>query len=74
MPHRSALPAVDILWITAGLGCDGDSIAITAATQPGLEDILRGAIPGLPKATLHHPVLSFDAGDDSLIFGVQRPS
>jgi hydrogenase small subunit len=35
---------IDILWITAGLGCDGDTIAITAATQPSLEDILLGAL------------------------------
>jgi len=25
---------IDVLWITAGLGCDGDTIAMTAATQP----------------------------------------
>src|SRR5437660_11026099 len=27
---------IDILWITAGPGCDGDTIAMTAATQPSL--------------------------------------
>ena len=25
---------IDVLWITAGLGCDGDTIAMTAASQP----------------------------------------
>ena len=40
---------IDILWITAGLGCDGDTIAITAATQPSLEDLVRGGIPGTPR-------------------------
>ncbi|HVS41114.1 MAG TPA: hypothetical protein VMU20_02490 [Candidatus Dormibacteraeota bacterium] len=25
---------VHILWLSAGLGCDGDSISLTAATQP----------------------------------------
>jgi hydrogenase small subunit len=64
--HRPAVPAVDILWITAGLGCDGDSISITAATQPSLEDIVRGAIPGLPAVKLHHPVLAFEVGEDFL--------
>ena len=27
-----AVKDVHILWITAGLGCDGDTVAITAAT------------------------------------------
>jgi hypothetical protein len=40
---------VHIVWITAGLGCDGDSVAITSATQPSVEDVLLGAIPGLLK-------------------------
>ena len=34
---------IDILWLTAGLGCDGDTIAVTAATQPSIEDIIRAA-------------------------------
>ena len=29
----SPVPDIHILWITAGLGCDGDSVSITAATQ-----------------------------------------
>jgi len=52
------IPEIEILWITAGLGCDGDTIAITAATQPSLEDILLGGIPGIPKVTLHNPFLA----------------
>ena len=43
-----------VLWITAGLGCDGDTIAMTAATQPSLEDILLGAIRWIPKVKLHN--------------------
>ena len=57
---------IDILWITAGLGCDGDTIAITAATQPSLEDILLGALPGIPKVNFHNPFLSYENGDDFL--------
>jgi hypothetical protein len=30
----SPISEIDVLWITAGLGCDGDTIAMTAATQP----------------------------------------
>jgi hydrogenase small subunit len=61
-----AVAAMRILWITAGLGCDGDSIAITAATQPSLENLVLGAIPGLPEVHLHHPVLAYENGDEFL--------
>lgn len=38
--HKPATDEVHILWITGGLGCDGDSVSITAATQPSLEDVM----------------------------------
>jgi hydrogenase small subunit len=59
-----ALKEVNILWITAGLGCDGDSVSITGASEPSLEDVVLGAIPGLPKVNLHHPVLAYEVGDE----------
>ena len=40
---------VHILWMNGGLSCDGDSVALTAATQPSIEEIVLGALPGLPK-------------------------
>ena len=52
---------VDILWISEGMSCDGDSVSVTAAGQPSIEDVLLGAIPGLPKVNLHNKVLSPDA-------------
>jgi hydrogenase small subunit len=55
---------VHVLWITAGLSCDGDSVSTTAASQPSIEDIVMGAIPGLPKVHLHNPVLAYEVGDD----------
>src|SRR5579871_3334992 len=57
---------VHILWMTAGLGCDGDSVSITAATQPSIEDVLLDAIPGLPKVHLYNPVLAYECGGDFL--------
>ena len=57
---------IEILWITAGLGCDGDTIAMTAATQPAIEDIVRGGIPWTPKVKLHNPFLSAESADDFL--------
>ena len=59
-----AVKEVHIVWMTTGLGCDGDSVSITAATQPSIEDVVMGAIPGLPKVHLHNPVLAYEVGDD----------
>ena len=66
-----AIKEVHILWITAGLSCDGDSVSITAASQPSIEDVLLGAIPGLPKVHLHNPVLAYEVGDDFMKYWYQ---
>ena len=63
-----AVKEVHILWMTEGLGCDGDSVSITAATQPSLEDVVMGAIPGLPKVHLHNPVLAYENGAEFMSF------
>jgi hydrogenase small subunit len=63
MTTRTRVEDVHIVWITAGLSCDGDTVAITAATQPSVEDVLLGAIPGLPRVHLHNPVLAYEVGD-----------
>ena len=52
--------------MNAGLSCDGESVSITAASQPSIEDIVLGALPGLPKVILHHPLLSSENGDEFL--------
>ena len=67
----SSVTDVHIVWITAGLGCDGDSVSITAAEQPSIEDVLLGAIPGLPKVHLHNPVLAYENG--ARVFEVLLP-
>ena len=54
---------IHAFWL-AGMSCDGCSIAVTGATQPTLEDLLLGAVPGLPKLILHHPVLAAETGSD----------
>ena len=69
LPPAGSFPAqplekLDILWLTAGLGCDGDTIAMTGASLPGIEDLLLGAIPGIPLVTLRNPVLAAETGDD----------
>ena len=55
---------VHVLWLNAGLSCDGDSVSLTAATLPSVEDIALGAIPGLPKVQFHWPLVDYAVGDD----------
>src|SRR5579859_5067190 len=62
----SPITEIDVLWITAGLGCDGETIAITAATQPSLEDIRLGALPWIPKVNFRNPVLAYENGEEFL--------
>ena len=66
-----AVSEVHVLWITAGLRCDGDTVSITAATQPSIEDVVLGAIPGLPKVHLHNPVLAYEVGDEFMKYWYQ---
>src|SRR5580704_17058639 len=47
-----------VLWLTAGLGCDGESISITAATQAALEELILGGLPWVPNIKLHNPFLA----------------
>jgi hydrogenase small subunit len=54
---------VHILWISEGMSCDGDSVSVTAAQQPSIEDVVLGLIPGLPKVHLHNKVLAYETGD-----------
>ncbi len=61
-----ALPEIDILWITAGLSCDGDTVSITGASNPSIEDLVDGVIPGVPKVRLHNAVLAYENGNDFL--------
>ena len=66
MQAATPIEEIDILWLTAGLSCDGDSIALTAATQPSIEELLLGAIPWIPKVRLHNPVLAMENGEEFL--------
>ncbi len=59
---------ISILWITAGLGCDGESVAISSATQPSIEDILSGGLPGLPEVFFLNPFYSYENADEYLAY------
>jgi hydrogenase small subunit len=55
---------VHVLWLTSGLGCDGDSVAMTSATSPSLEDLLRGVMPGAPRLAIYNPLLAYETGEE----------
>ena len=56
------LEKVYAFWL-AGMSCDGCSIAVTGASDPSVEDLLLGRVPGLPRLVLYHPVLNIEAGE-----------
>jgi hydrogenase small subunit len=62
--RMAGVEEVHILWTSELLGCDGDSVSITAAMQPSIEDVLLGNIPGLPRVILHNKVLAYEYGDE----------
>src|SRR3954470_19130521 len=66
VPNQAQTEAITahVLWITVGLSCEGDSVAMTSATNPSLEDIITGAIPGLPKVVVHNQVIAYEVGQE----------
>ena len=68
-PSRERLPlgpikTIHVYWL-AGMSCDGCTISVAGATNPGIEGLLAGTVPAMPKVILHHPVLSVEAGQTS---------
>src|SRR5678816_1293662 len=55
------LKVIHVYWL-AGMSCDGCTISVAGATNPGIEGLLTGTVPAMPQVILHHPVLSVEAG------------
>ncbi len=66
--HGPAVSEDHVLWLSEGMSCDGDTVSVTAAMQPSLEDVLLGAIPGLPRVHLYNKVLAYEVGDEFMSF------
>ena len=66
VPDQAKTEAVEahVIWMTTGLSCDGDSVAMTSAVNRSLEDIVTQAIPGMPKVIVHNPVLAYENGPE----------
>ena len=49
--------------MTSGLSCDGESVALTAATSPSLEDLTPGDAPrDVPRMVLYNSLLAYETG------------
>lgn len=53
---------VHVFWL-AGMSCDGCTIAVVGATQPSVESLLTGSLPGVPQVILHHTAVNVEAGE-----------
>lgn len=57
------LKTIHVYWL-AGMSCDGCTIAVAGATNPGIEGLLAGTVPAMPQMILNHPVLAVSAGSE----------
>jgi Ni,Fe-hydrogenase I small subunit len=55
---------VPVLWTSEGMSCDGDTVSMTAAMRPSIEDVVLGVVPGLPKVHLQNKVMAFETGGE----------
>ena len=42
------LKNIHVFWM-AGMSCDGCTITVAGATNPGIEGLLTGTVPAMPK-------------------------
>ena len=64
-PKLDKLEKVYVIWLAGG-SCDGCSISVLGATNPPLEHLLGGLVPGLPQLVLWHTALSYESGREYL--------
>ena len=52
-----------LIWL-GGASCEGCTVAVTGGTHPRVEQLLEGAIPGLPRIELIQPLLAIESGPE----------
>jgi hydrogenase small subunit len=58
----SSLDAVYLVWLS-GAGCNGCTMAMLGSSEPGIEDLILGNVPDVPRVILVHPDLAMESGD-----------
>lgn len=59
---KRSLEAVYLIWLT-GAGCNGCTLAMLGASEPGIEDLILGNVPDAPRVVLVHPELAMESGE-----------
>src|SRR5262249_35215993 len=72
MPAARPIEELHILWISEGMSCDGDTVSLTAATQPSLAAVVLGLGPGIPKAHLPNKGLAYGLGGERSLAPFRR--
>jgi hydrogenase small subunit len=57
-----SLEAVYLVWLS-GAGCDGCTMAMLGSSDPGIEDLILGNVPDVPRVILVHPDLAMESGE-----------
>src|SRR5262245_3136905 len=57
-----SLEMVHLIWL-AGAGCRGCTISMLSASDPGIEDLILGNVPDVPRVAVIHPELSLESGE-----------
>ncbi|MGH9149171.1 MAG: hypothetical protein ACRD0F_02395, partial [Acidimicrobiales bacterium] len=62
-----------VIWLP-GASCTGCTVAANGGAHPSLEQMLVGAIPGLPRIELVHTLTSMESGDEwmDILFRAER--
>jgi hydrogenase small subunit len=62
MDTLGPLKKVYVFWLP-GMSCDGCTVSTIGATDPSIEELLTGALPGVPVMVLHHYQFEMESGD-----------
>jgi hydrogenase small subunit len=57
-----ALDLIHLIWLT-GAGCNGCTMSMLCASEPGIEDLILGNVPDVPRVVMIHPEFSLESGD-----------
>jgi hydrogenase small subunit len=48
-----SLEVIHLIWLT-GAGCNGCTMAMLCASEPGIEDLILGNVPDVPRVVMVH--------------------